>query len=209
MDQVLIILIVSTSFTTFAIGLQCPVGTISIGVDSVCVIATTQYATYCQAHQWCHAAGLLAGQRMFLVGRNVNKLLSLFSGLTSSWTSVNSLLEPHNSRKSGWRVGDPAASKFLSTEDSFHWFLGRPMYPNARIGMLGIGGLFDVTQNTPMNQIICDTYMNETVRNDSRTKEVFKRNWPMRLDSLYFDHYESTGCFNQSYANTLLNCAKL
>ncbi|THD22818.1 hypothetical protein D915_006150 [Fasciola hepatica] len=183
----------------------CPVGFTDVG-DSACMFITAQYATYCQAHEYCEKEGMARGLRLFLPSRHAENMTKLLPDGGGAFTGLTKLLvRLATDMTVGWRYSDPGWSSFATGPGgtSIRWQKNQVSTEAALIGLYAAPNLWDVTQfGFSATHVICElsTYITNT------TNDPLQLDWPYSMSTMFLPDAQNEGCFTSYNVSSLFDC---
>ncbi|KAF8567445.1 hypothetical protein P879_03178 [Paragonimus westermani] len=186
---------------------QCPAD-LKLVEDSLCMLPFDEPASYCEAHNKCHAEGVKRGIRMFLAGMHANKLVSKLQTMSYTLTGINRLLRDVGDSYSSWVANDPECSPCLMENDTIIWHPGdHDRFPERRIIVCNAAGCMPVTQSIAHSNVVCEM-SNYTQSNKWKTT-VCKTDWPGKITDPFMPDSQNTGCFETYHNSTILLCSNM
>lgn len=171
--------------------------------DGVCMhFEANKMVDYCGAHLACHEVGKERGRRAFLVGKHA-KFIQTYMPNSRVWTSVNTLLDRRYASRSGWRVGDPHQTAFLTADDTIPWRPDEPKSIPELIIESTAAGMNNVRQNDAPRNYACELANNDS---DLRNIKRIRFEWE-GVGGFMFADRSHMGCFGSIAMKTKIGCA--
>ncbi|KAF7244780.1 hypothetical protein EG68_10494 [Paragonimus skrjabini miyazakii] len=181
----------------------CPPSTLDVQ-DGVCFILFDKSVNYCEAHQVCEKEGHSRGLRLFMVGREANKVKGIFNSPRVIPTGIHTLMNPGVYGLYGWQVNEPGyISKMLHAND-FLWGSHLHAGVGEQVAVVVGTRLIAVSQSMPVTAVVCQL---STVPYPN--KSGISQFYETHSDSLtnnFMGSSKSRGCLRQTTALSTLAC---
>ncbi|KAF8563596.1 hypothetical protein P879_10988 [Paragonimus westermani] len=182
---------------------KCPKIFADVG-NGACLIAIQQSLFYCDAHRVCDLVGRSLGLRLFMVGRNAQRVPAYLFGIATFYTGINSLLENRGKSRDGWQVSEPGYISYVLNATDIPWSPLEPLETGEQVVSFLIGGLYARRQSFLFTYTVCEL---STVPYPEKTGiSEFNKNFPRPLASNFMESDLSVGCFRQTTAASAIAC---
>ncbi|THD29038.1 hypothetical protein D915_000109 [Fasciola hepatica] len=172
----------------------------------ICMLAIPHEVTYCEAHAFCETEGEARGLRLILPGINAPLIPSIVPSTSIVFTGISALLNQSTNLREGWRYGDPGWSWYTTSanDTSIPWYFEEPNLFQASVVVYFQHMLCDDFQLTfQSTHVVCEM----SAYQFTGSMEVFKRNWPHPISSMFLSNSESVGCFDFVAETRMMACA--
>ncbi|GAA57339.1 hypothetical protein CSKR_108926 [Clonorchis sinensis] len=151
----------------------------------------------------CQIIGRALGFRVFMVGKNSQKIAAYFDNESGTFTGLHTLLHDVGRTTIGWQVSDPGNAAPTDIRDRLIWEFVKPNAGTEMILEMTLYGLSEVNQVHTVRRVVCEL---STVPLPNETgAESFRQT--LLAKGLFFATNQSIGCFNIHHETTLLECA--
>ncbi|TGZ55068.1 hypothetical protein CRM22_010499 [Opisthorchis felineus] len=190
--------------TFFLVFVSCCPDTLIEVSDNVCMLELEGEHPYCVGHFHCQEKGRELGLRLFMVGRNADKLPTFFHNDNGIHTGLHSLLLDVDSRTTGFQVTDPRNVAHFPESDKQQLFTEAPVFGRERIVEWRTSGFQNVLQNENKRNVVCElSYIDSP---EKLRTERFEKSWPQLIRPMFMGRTGSQGCWFTTSEQTLLFC---